>query len=72
MHNASLNQTGSTERLLINKRELSTHLGLTPRTIEIWARAGKIPHYKIGRSVRYRLADVLEHIERAYKVGGAV
>jgi hypothetical protein len=40
-------------------------LGQKPKTLEAWRRAGKeLPFLKLGRSVRYRLSDVLVYVDR--------
>jgi predicted DNA-binding transcriptional regulator AlpA len=53
MENAS-----STDRL-VTRREAAGLLGLKPQTLARWAMTGQhLPTVKLGRSVRYRLADV--------------
>jgi excisionase family DNA binding protein len=42
----------------ISKKELAALLGVTVRSIEIWCRKGILPHWKIGRSVRFDLNAV--------------
>ncbi|MCF7765974.1 MAG: helix-turn-helix domain-containing protein [Verrucomicrobia bacterium] len=55
----------------IDKKQLARHLGCTPRTVESYMSAGLIPFFKIRRSVKYRLSDVVAHMEQHYRVGGA-
>jgi excisionase family DNA binding protein len=50
--------------LLLNRRQLAESLGVTERTIAGWDLAGKIPAIRIGRTVRYNAADVLEWLRR--------
>ncbi len=49
---------------LLDTSELAEHLTNKPNTIEGWRIKGVGPRYiKIGRLVRYRLADVEEWLE---------
>jgi excisionase family DNA binding protein len=52
---------------LLTKRDIARELQLGRRTIDVWMRQGKIPFLKIGKTVRFRLADVLEKLN-AYRV----
>jgi excisionase family DNA binding protein len=52
---------------LLTKKELAPHLGVGPRTVSEWMRKGRVPFLKIGKTVRFRLADVLEKLN-AYRV----
>ncbi|MFH1070292.1 MAG: helix-turn-helix domain-containing protein [Candidatus Glassbacteria bacterium] len=51
---------------LIDERQLAETLGMALQTIRNWRHTGHGPAYlKIGgRSVRYRLVDVREFVER--------
>ena len=42
----------------ISRRELAVHLGLSLRTIDELTRNGVLPVFKIGKAVRYELAEV--------------
>jgi excisionase family DNA binding protein len=46
----------------IDKKELAARLKLTPRTIEVWCKQGRIPWFKIGHTVRYRWEDIQKHL----------
>jgi excisionase family DNA binding protein len=48
---------------LLRKRELAEKLAISKRTLEVWMAKGRIPFLKVGRSVRFRLADVLEKLQ---------
>ena len=50
-----------TEQRLLTETEVAKLLGLSPRTLQAWRyRGGHTPPFiKVGRSVRYRRADVL-------------
>jgi excisionase family DNA binding protein len=52
---------------LLRKRELAPQLGISRRTLDVWMAQGRIPFLKIGRSVRFRLSDVLEKLN-AFRV----
>jgi excisionase family DNA binding protein len=48
---------------LLGKRGLAPRLQISVRTVDEWMRKGRIPFLKIGKSVRFRLADVLEKLD---------
>jgi len=52
---------------LLTKRELAAKLRVSTRTVDDWQRRGRLCHLKIGRSCRYRWADVLEKLS-AFRV----
>jgi excisionase family DNA binding protein len=43
---------------LLTARELAEHLSLSADTVLDWAEAGRIPHFKLGRAVRFRPSEV--------------
>ncbi len=43
---------------VLTKRQLATHFQVSLRTIDNWCQKGHLPHYKIGRRVRFRLSDI--------------
>ena len=45
---------------LLTRREAAAYLGLKPQTLAAWAVTGRygLPMTRVGRSVRYRLADL--------------
>jgi excisionase family DNA binding protein len=47
---------------LLRKRELAEKLAISKRTLDVWMNKGRIPFLKVGRSVRFRLPDVLEKL----------
>ena len=47
---------------LLTKRGLAPRLEISPRTLDAWMKRGFVPYIKIGKSVRFRLADVLEKL----------
>ena len=52
---------------LLRKRELAEKLAISKRTLDVWMSKGRIPFLKVGRSVRFRLSDVLEKLN-TYRV----
>jgi len=57
----------ASERLL-KKAELAERLGVSTRTIDDWQRRGRIAYLKIGRSARYRWADVVSKLNDLCRV----
>ncbi|MCJ7544219.1 MAG: helix-turn-helix domain-containing protein [Phycisphaerae bacterium] len=57
---------------LLSRREAAEYLGLKPQTLATWRVTGRynLPVVKVGRSVRYRVAD-LEKWIAARTVGDA-
>jgi len=50
---------------LLNYQEVAKILGLKPNTLRAWVSAGKIPHVKLGSSVRFTPQMVQELIEKS-------
>ena len=50
-------------RLLVDSREASSLLSISPRTLWALQAAGEIPVIRIGRSVRYAVNDLMIWIE---------
>lgn len=42
----------------ITRQQLAAHFGLSLRTVDALTAAGKLAHFKIGKAVRYDLAEV--------------
>jgi excisionase family DNA binding protein len=47
-------------RSLLTRREAAEYLGVRPGTLAVWHCTGRyrLPVVKVGRAVRYRLADL--------------
>lgn len=43
---------------LLSVPELSVYLNIKPKTLYAKAEAGEIPHYRIGRIIRFRLDEI--------------
>jgi excisionase family DNA binding protein len=54
--------TEEKSQTLLTKRDIARELQLGRRTIDVWMRQGRIPFLKIGKTVRFRLTDVLEKL----------
>jgi predicted site-specific integrase-resolvase len=52
---------------LLDKIELAKRLRISPRTLNIWMRAGRVPFLKISKTVRFRWDDVLQKLN-AFRV----
>ncbi len=44
---------------LLTKRGLAPRLEISPRTLDAWMKRGFVPYIKIGKTVRFRLEDVI-------------
>jgi excisionase family DNA binding protein len=53
-----------TEIDLITEQELARHLKICRRQLYNWRVAGLIPYFKMGKAVRFRVADINEALER--------
>ena len=53
-----------TELELVTEAELCRHLKICRRQLYSWRMAGLIPYFKIGKAVRFRVAEVAEALER--------
>jgi excisionase family DNA binding protein len=52
-----------TPERLLNARELGESLGFQAGTIVDWAEAGKVPAFRIGGRLRFRLSEVEQWLE---------
>jgi excisionase family DNA binding protein len=53
-----------TELDLMTEQDLARHLKVCRRQLYNWRIAGIIPYFKLGKAVRFRVADVTTAIER--------
>lgn len=65
---ARLLRSPRNELELITEEELSRLLKITPRHLYNWRMRGKIPYFKLGRVVRYRVGEVAMALE-SRKIG---
>lgn len=54
----------------MNKRQVARMFGATERTIESYMRRGILPFYRLGRTVRFHLDDIRNHLAENFKVVG--
>ena len=47
----------------VGVRDIATRYNVTERTVYLWKDEGRIPHIKIGKTVRFNFAEVIEIIE---------
>ena len=52
---------------LITVKELSESTSIKKSTLYLWVSARKIPHYKIGQIIRFKLEEVEEWLEEFRK-----
>jgi excisionase family DNA binding protein len=53
------------ERTTVSTKEAARMLGNSQRTLEDWRVTGGGPRFvKLGRKVRYRMSDLLDHLDR--------
>jgi excisionase family DNA binding protein len=53
---------------LMTEQELASHLKICRRQVYNWRVSGLIPYFKMGKAVRFRVADVAAALERM-KIG---
>lgn len=46
------------EKMLLNIKEIAAALGVSTATVNKWKKGEGLPHIKVGKSVRFREADV--------------
>lgn len=49
--------------LYLSKHKVARLAGVSPSTVDNWARAGKIARYRFGSSVRFNLPELKEFLE---------
>ena len=54
-----------TATTLLTRREAAAYLGISEGTLSVWACTGRyqVPYLKVGRSVKYRQADLDRWLE---------
>ena len=60
-------QAGQQPRLL-TKTEVADYAQCTTRCIDNWMRRGYLPYFKIGRTVRFKVADVDAYLSHHFRV----
>jgi excisionase family DNA binding protein len=54
----------------LNKKQVAEWLGVTVGTLDEYMRRGLVTYYKLGRTVRFRLEDLEEHLKSTCRVAG--
>jgi len=48
----------------MNLEEAGKFLGVSPHTLRVWARAGRVTHFKLGRRLVFDRADLEQFLTR--------
>jgi excisionase family DNA binding protein len=56
------------EHRVFTKKELAAYFGVAERTIEHWMRRRYLPYLKLGGTIRFKMDDVLRHLEANHRV----
>jgi Helix-turn-helix domain len=71
-HSSPSNSTASSPLAgKINRKQVAAYCGLCVRTIDELTRTGVLGHFRIGKSIRYDLAEVEATLRERFHVGGA-
>jgi excisionase family DNA binding protein len=60
-------------RKLVDVREIAAQLSVRPSTVYKWVHEGRIPYYKLGKTVRFKEDEVWDWVgkHKAKRVGSA-
>lgn len=47
---------------LVDAAEAARYLGLARKTVYTWAEQGRLPAYRIGRALRFRVSELKDYI----------
>lgn len=56
------------EQRMLTKQETAEYFRVEERTIEMWMKARLIPYVRIGRTVRFRMSDLLLELDGRFRV----
>jgi len=57
-----MNETTAYDDKLLTKEELAKYLQVTTRTVTIWIKKRRLPHYRLGcRRVRFKRSEIDAH-----------
>jgi len=54
--------------LIVTRAKLADHLHLSIRTIDNYVKDGTLPHYRIGKSIRFNLEEVHAILQKKFHV----
>ena len=54
----------------LTKKEVASLLRVTTRTVDEYMRKGIIPFYKLSRTIRFKLADIEQHLRNTCRIAG--
>jgi len=58
---AEKQDSGAGSEKLLTKADVANICQGTPWTVNTWIRGGTVTYFKLGRTVRFRLSDLLAH-----------
>ena len=53
-----------TPRYLVTKKEIADRYSVSPRTIDFWVQKRRLPCFKVGRELLFRIEDCDRAVER--------
>jgi len=60
-----MRQSGRESERLLRTKEVAQWLGISSRTVRLWAECSELPAVKIGRQWRFQREAVLEWMEKS-------
>lgn len=69
----TLHQIVESSRSLVDDKRAAAILDVSPGTLGVWRSTGRynLPFIKVGRNVRYRVADLEAWLSKRYRDSGA-
>jgi len=55
---------------LMTKQDVAKFLKISVRSVDNWMRSGFLPHYRVGRVVRFRQKDIVARLDERYRLIG--
>ena len=49
---------------LMGVQEVAQFIGISPNTVYLWTRQGKLPFFKLGKLLKFRIKDVEDWLEK--------
>lgn len=53
---------------LVSRKEVAERLGVGMTTVDLWAKQGRFPYYKLGKSVRFEMKDIDRYVEASFQL----